>query len=167
MKYLILGRNTIGKITLLNLFLDRNYKLLRSYTTRPKQEDDNNNHIFISNIDVVKYKDKVTETTKNGYYYFTTKKQYDNSDIFIINPRGLNNLLNIYPKLDFEIIYIKSNSTNMKLYDVNELDEVKQFEYFERIIQNANNYMGHKVHIIKNINNLDEFVNKLEGNDND
>lgn len=55
----------------------------------------------------------------------------------------------------------------MKLYDVNELDEARQFEYFERIIQNANNYMGHKVHIIKNINNLDEFVNKLEGKTND
>ena len=36
--------------------------------------------------------DRVTETVINGYQYFATREQFDECDVYVIDPNGLSDL---------------------------------------------------------------------------
>ena len=66
-----------------------------SYATRPmrKSEKNGSDHIFIKDSDVEKYKNDIAAYTEiNGYKYFTTYDVIDKSDIYVIDPIGVNDL---------------------------------------------------------------------------
>lgn len=149
---LIVGRSGTGKSTLEKLLCNKyNAKTIRSYTTRPKRNDSEDNHIFILPSEVENYPNKIATTTINNNFYFATKEQLDESQIYVIDPNGLYELTTNFPDLSFNLIYLKLDKNKHHTYlkkrrsESNETKELqeqrlasenKQFESFENRLKN-------------------------------
>lgn len=108
---LIIGRSGVGKDHLARLLKEMGLNIVISYATRPRRNKKENTHIFISSEEAKTYTDKVATTTINGYEYFATKKQVEKSDIYIIDPNGVYELVQNMPDTEFGLVYIKSDET--------------------------------------------------------
>lgn len=163
---LIVGRSGTGKSTLEEkLCKDYNLKSIKSYSTRPKRSPNEDSHIFINPSDIDKYPNKIATTTINGNFYFATKEQLDESQLYVIDPIGLYELSNNFPDLTFNLIYLKLPKYKHKQYlknrrkNSNETPELQaqrlesenqQFDAFEDKIKN--NSLPKNIHLIKKIN---------------
>mgnify|MGYP000868297774 FL=1 len=163
---LIVGRSGTGKSTLEEkLCKDYNLKSIKSYSTRPKRSPDEDSHIFINPSDVDKYPNKIATTTINNNFYFATKEQLDESQLYVIDPIGLYKLSNNFPNLTFNLIYLKLPKYKHQQYlknrrkNSNETPELQaqrlesenqQFDAFEDKI--TNNSLPKNIHLIKKIN---------------
>ena len=106
--FLVIGRSGCGKDTLVNYMCQKyGLKKLKSYTTRPPRQNEEDTHIFISPEDVEKYRDDIIAYTKIGEFeYFATKSQLKDVNFYIIDPKGVQDLENI-PNLKEEFSFIK------------------------------------------------------------
>ena len=106
--FLVIGRSGSGKDTLVNYMCQKyGLKKLKSYTTRPPRQNEEDTHIFISPEDVQKYQDDIIAYTKIGEFeYFATKSQLKDINFYIIDPKGVQDLENI-PNLKEEYSFIK------------------------------------------------------------
>ena len=106
--FLVIGRSGTGKDTLVNYMCQKyGLKKLKSYTTRPPRQNEEDTHIFISPEDVQKYQDDIIAYTKIGEFeYFATKSQLKDINFYIIDPKGVQDLENI-PNLREEFSFIK------------------------------------------------------------
>ena len=106
--FLVIGRSGTGKDTLVNYMCQKyGLKKLKSYTTRPPRQNEEDTHIFISPEDVQKYQDDIVAYTKIGEFeYFATKSQLKDINFYIIDPKGVQDLENI-PNLKEEFSFIK------------------------------------------------------------
>lgn len=107
----IIGVSGSGKSTIANK-LERKYgyKSVKSYTTRPIRDDpeDISTHTFITLDEIDQYKDDiVADNWYNDNYYFCTKTQLDNSDIYIVDKSGLIKLYKNYFNKDIISIYLE------------------------------------------------------------
>ena len=92
-----MGRSGVGKTTLVEALCEREgYKQIYSYTTREPRTPNEKGHIFIprasyKNLDDLKtqYPDRVAETLFAGNYYFSTEKQAEQCDLYVIDPAGV------------------------------------------------------------------------------
>ena len=163
---LIIGRSGTGKSTLEEkLCNDYNLKSIKSYSTRPKRSPNEDSHIFIKPSDVDNYPNKIATTTINGNFYFATKEQLDESQLYVIDPIGLYELSNNFPDLTFNLIYLKLPKYKHQRYlknrrkNSNETPELQaqrlesenqQFDEFEEKIKN--NLLPKNINLIKKIN---------------
>ena len=106
--FLVIGRSGCGKDTLVNYMCQKyGLKKLKSYTTRPPRQNEEDTHIFISPEEVQKYQDDIIAYTKIGEFeYFATKSQLKDINFYIIDPKGVKDLENI-PNLKEEFSFIK------------------------------------------------------------
>lgn len=106
--FLVIGRSGTGKDTLVNYMCQKyGLKKLKSYTTRPPRQNEEDTHIFISPEDVQKYQDDIIAYTKIGEFeYFATKSQLKDINFYIIDPKGVQDLEKI-PNLKEEFSFIK------------------------------------------------------------
>ena len=106
--FLVIGRSGSGKDTLVNYMCQKyGLKKLKSYTTRPPRQNEEDTHIFISPKDVQKYRDDIIAYTKIGEFeYFATKSQLKDINFYIIDPKGVQDLEKI-PNLKEEFSFIK------------------------------------------------------------
>lgn len=106
--FLVIGRSGCGKDTLVNYMCQKyGLKKLKSYTTRPPRQNEEDTHIFIPPEDVEKYRDDIIAYTKIGEFeYFATKSQLKDINFYIIDPKGVQDLENI-PNLKEEFSFIK------------------------------------------------------------
>lgn len=141
-KLLIVGRTASGKDYLAD-FLKKKYGLskVHSYTTRPRRSNEANTHIFLENGIQRTYfsenryeiegniegkpvfftsEEVIAYTKINHHIYFATKQQLEESDIYVIDPEGLKELLS---KADdqniYRIIYMKTSENNRKTQYLN------------------------------------------------
>jgi len=114
MMYLIIGRTATGKDTLAHRLEDHGFKAVKSYTTRPQRSIFEDTHIFISPAESANYKDKVATTKINGYEYFATAEQVQASDIYIIDPKGFDELTKNMPKESFFVVYMAARTEMSK-----------------------------------------------------
>lgn len=90
-KLLIIGKSASGKDTLASI-LKKKYglKVLLSYSTRPPREDDKiePKHIYVTNEEYLNTNrnDIMAHSTLYGYEYWSTKEQFNNCDIYVIDP---------------------------------------------------------------------------------
>ena len=128
----IVGRSGSGKDYLANEFAKLGYKVIKSYTTRPKRNENEDTHIFITPEEAKTFTDKVAETTINGYEYFATFEQVKNNDIYIIDPEGLKPLTkNINGREPIYIIYVYSDFDERKEKAISRsADKEKELEVF-------------------------------------
>ena len=111
--YLIVGQSGSGKTTIVNA-LEEKYglKSIQSYTTRPKRSDNETGHIFISDEEYDKLENIVACTEICNYRYCATAEQINESDLYVIDPAGVESLKAFYKgNKQFKIIYIKSDIT--------------------------------------------------------
>lgn len=100
--YLIVGKSGSGKDAIVNALCERyGYKRLVSYTTRSQRSDpaDEKSHIFARMEDYRRDRECgriVAETFYNGNYYWATKKQVDESDLYIIDIPGVKSIKERY-----------------------------------------------------------------------
>ena len=88
--YLLVGRSGSGKSSVAD-YLESKYgwKILQSYTTRPPRYEGERGHTFISSQEFNKLKDRCAYTFFAGYEYCATTEQVENSDLYIIDPAGI------------------------------------------------------------------------------
>lgn len=111
----IVGRSGVGKDTLAKAIAkgtDDAFKILKTYTTRPKRTPSEDSHIFISPDDVEKIKGKVLVTEIDGYTYFTTLQDLKDCEICILDPKGLSELSSIYHDI-IDVIYVRASEDNV------------------------------------------------------
>lgn len=106
--FCIIGRTCSGKTTLAKTVAETLYmKVLRSYTTRPMREGENehtSDHIFISDDEVKLFQGKIAAYTEiNGYKYFVTKDMIMESDIYVIDPNGYKMLVDTVKRNNMKI----------------------------------------------------------------
>lgn len=155
---LIIGRTGSGKDTLANAFKKFDKKVLQSYTTRPKRNDNDNGHIFISEDEVDNYPDKIATATINEYHYFATREQAEENDIYIINPDAVEELIGNLEGFEVNIIYVSAKDDNMRkdmainrvsnseeekeIFEKRNADEDEQFTKFEERIHSGQKIKG-------------------------
>lgn len=100
--YCVVGKSGTGKDTIVNKLCDSyGYNRVKSYTTREQRVDlnDSKSHLF---TDVEEYKKHLSngiimaETNFNDNYYWVTKEQLDNADLYILDLDGLKTLKERY-----------------------------------------------------------------------
>lgn len=139
-----------------------------SYTTRPMRKSEKNgaDHIFISEDEVYKYENDIAAYAEiNGYKYFAKFEQVENSDIYVIDPIGVNNLkIKCWDRYEFVEIYIRTpqklaetrarmRGDNLKDFKRRWVSENKMFSDYEK--KQAFNY-----HLLNN-RPFDESVDKV------
>ena len=150
-KFLFVGRTATGKSSIAEAVSNKmGLRVVKSYTTRPPRESElfgRSDHYFVSDEEF----DEIgsvygfsAETIINGYRYATTFEEINNSDIYVIDPNGVDALFNscrtwfdfvvIYFRIPYTMAekrYIKRGGTKQKFkerYD----KESEQFEAFEK-----------------------------------
>jgi guanylate kinase len=102
---LLVGESSSGKDSLATMLEHDGFKILKSYTTRPRRQNEGDTHIFIKPEEVEQYKNEFVAYTKIGKFeYFSTMKQLLESDIYIIDPKGVK--------------YLKSKINNIKIITI-------------------------------------------------
>ena len=87
---LLVGESGVGKTTVANkLQSDYGLKQLYSYTTRPPRYEGETGHVFVSDEEFDKLTDIVGYTEFDGHRYCATADQVDSSDIYVIDPAGV------------------------------------------------------------------------------
>ena len=169
LKFLFLGRTASGKSSISKAVCEKMGLIqVVSYTTRPMRESEKNgsDHIFISEDEVSKYENDIVAYTEiNGYKYFTTFDSVDKSDVYVIDPEGLDNLKIKYgDKYDFVEIYIRTpqkmaeerarkRGDKLKEFKERWVSENKQFTDYE----NRHTFAWH----LRNDRPFEESVNKV------
>ena len=113
LKFLFIGRTASGKSSIAKAVCKRmGLTQVMSYTTRPmrKSEKNGSDHIFITDEEVSQYEDDIAVYTEiNEYKYFTTYGVIDKSDIYVIDPIGVDSLkIKCSDRYDFVEIYIRT-----------------------------------------------------------
>lgn len=111
----LIGKSGSGKNYIANKLERKGFTSVKSYTTRPIRHDDPNDintHTFISPDRVSEYKDDiVADTYFNGAYYFATRQQLNEADIYILDKAGLIQLYHNYHDRDILAFYIDCDSS--------------------------------------------------------
>ena len=96
----LLGTSGSGKSSLANKLQKKyGYTSVKSFTTRAMRDDpaDEFTHTFISPDRIADYKDDIVcDTIFNGSYYFATKQQLNQNDIYVLDKEGLIQLYRNY-----------------------------------------------------------------------
>lgn len=93
--FLIIGKSGAGKTTLSNI-LSSHLRPLDSYTTRPPRHEHESGHIFATAATFPPPNERVAYTVFNGYKYCATQEQVENSDTYVIDPKGVEMFLKKY-----------------------------------------------------------------------
>lgn len=140
--FLILGESGCGKDFLVDRLCKTGLKKLVSHTTRERRPDElDTSHVFSTYDDYVQAKESeqiIAETCINGVYYWATKEQLKDADIYIIDCKGTDMLQSMGLPYRFVRIYLNvpkpirreralQRGDNMETYAKRAADEFKQF----------------------------------------
>ena len=98
----ITGPSGAGKDTVAQMLFEMSgYKVLRSYTTRPKREGeiDGVEHYFVDKCNIPRDK-MLAYTTYGGYEYWVTIDQVKDEAIYVIDEAGLKDLCERFPDIE-------------------------------------------------------------------
>ena len=162
MMYLIVGRTGSGKDYLANRLAKEGLKVVKSYTTRPRRTENEDTHIFITPEEAKTYTDKVATTVINGYEYFATATQVNESDVYIIDPNGVEELTKNMPDTTFHIIYVDSNAMDRRFNAVKRADDkIKEELIFDKRDESENAQFTEFEKKIKSIGDDNPFAENI------
>lgn len=182
----IIGRSGSGKDTIKNYLKDKyNYKEVISFSTRPIRENEVNGreHYFISKDEMTKLLDNnkliayldmtnPNDEPRSGYEYGCTIDELLNSNLYIIDPSGLEelkqNIKNNNLDIDVKSIYIYADANVRKNRIVNS-NRFSNIASSEQEYINRENNENHLFNSFESeqlydycINNSDTLNNALE-----
>ena len=145
---LLMGKSGSGKDTVTDyLVKNYNFKKVISYTTRPRRSLQENCHYFLSPAEFATIKDNLVAYTQYcGYEYGVTPQLLLNSDIYIIDPIGVETLLSHCLELDLNpiVVYLRCGdetlSEHMRARGDSEEDIQKRLQYDREAFRNAESY---------------------------
>ena len=148
--FCIVGESASGKDSLVNkLCEETGMSQLISYATRPRRDGEGDTHIFITEDDVRNYVDKMIAYTKIGEFeYFATIPQLYESDLYVIDPNGVDYMKNIakYKGIDdicFVTIYINTPASLRTERAINNRND--DFEtYYKRVLNEHDQFTSFK-----------------------
>jgi guanylate kinase len=157
LKIIPMGLSGCGKDTFAKHF----GKQLISITTRPPRYTGEAAHIFVSEEEANKMTERVAETVINGYQYFATKEQFDECDVYVLDPNGLRDLCQRVTDVDLSVVYINASKETRrqraieraedkeeagKIFDKRYEDEHKMFDDFVALFENDDLTEFHKLY---------------------
>lgn len=166
--FLIIGRSATGKSSIAREACKRlGSKLVKSYTTRPmrpNEDSETSDHIFIKPEDVERFQhDIVAYTRINGYEYFVTSEILSQSDVYVIDPNGVESLIRnagesynfvqIYISTPYKIALKRALERGDKNFEERRISENSQFKTYEE--NNSWDYF------IENIGDFESAVDML------
>jgi len=110
----IIGRTASGKTTFAEELAKLNMKYEVSYSTKEPRNEKDTSHHFVSEQEFDKLKDKILETSYNGKKYAYTKSQLNQAECIVLDPKGVNELLNLMPNLEIFIVNIIADKEKRK-----------------------------------------------------
>ena len=129
----IVGRTGSGKDYLAKKLEEKGLKQIKSYTTRPKRNENEDTHTFITKEEADKITDKIAVTEINGYEYFATYSQVKENDIYVIDPKGFKVLCENLKDEKMIVVYVKADNEERKKRAIKRSDNPeKEAEIFER-----------------------------------
>lgn len=108
--FLLVGHSGSGKTEVAKWFANNGFDVLQSFTTRPKRYEDEYGHLFCTVEEYEAFKDKgdiVAYSLFDGNHYFSTRDQIYNTDCYVVDPDGINDLKSKVSDIDFVTIYIQ------------------------------------------------------------
>lgn len=144
---LIVGESGSGKSTICN-YLSETYGLkeLKSYTTRPKRNENDTSHTFVSQTKFnIVSRDAVAYTMFDNHEYCATVQQVDESDLYVIDMDGVRTLLKYYEgKRVPYVVYIKADGLdrveNMIRRGDSWADAIRRVECDKAAFKDVNDY---------------------------
>ena len=92
----VMAESSAGKDSVVSKICElTGWTQLVSYTTRPRRENEGNTHVFVTENEYKEMREagKVAAYTFiNGYHYWSTIDQLYESDVYIIDPVGVESL---------------------------------------------------------------------------
>lgn len=168
-KFLVLGRTGSGKTSIVRAVCERmKLKQVVSYTTRPMRESEKvwSDHIFITDSEVAQYENDIAAYTEiDGNKYFVTYDIIDSSDIYVVDPAGLDSLkIKCKDRYEFVEIYIRTpqkiaeeraklRGDKVKIFQQRWISENQQFSEYE----NRHTFAWH----LRNDRSFEESVDKV------
>ena len=95
--FCLVGRSGAGKTTVANALQEKHgYVVVNSYTTRAPRYEGEDGHIFVSNEEFDRLENLCAYTFFDGHKYGVPAKMIDESDIYVIDPDGVEYLRSHY-----------------------------------------------------------------------
>lgn len=169
--YLIVAPSGAGKTTVTEV-LESTYglKSIKSYTTRSPRFEGETGHIFVSDEEFDKLTDIVayTEFCGNENRYCATAEQVEESDLYVIDPKGIEFFRQHYNgSKQIKVIYIESDMTT-RYERMKQRAENSGSTYLEavdyslkRIVNDASefyDYIHHKAQIDYTVENNNDTI---------
>ncbi|RHQ81851.1 hypothetical protein [Clostridium sp. AF22-10] len=141
--------------------------MVKSYTTRPmrpNEDSETSDHIFITPEEVEQFRQDIVAYTRiNGYEYFVTSDILSQSDVYVIDPNGIENLIQnagesyrfvqIYISTPYKIALERAIKRSDKNFEERRISENSQFKTYEE--NNSWDYF------IENIRDFESAVDML------
>nr|WP_091014417.1 AAA family ATPase [Paenibacillus amylolyticus] len=108
--FCIMAYSGAGKTEVVKELEKDGYNVLQSYTTRPQRHENEWGHKFCNNEEYEKFKSKdeiAAYSLIEGNHYFATKQQLFSSDIYVVDPVGIEDLKERILDVEFVVIYLK------------------------------------------------------------
>lgn len=174
---LIVGRCASGKDTVARLLSEKGLAQLKSYTDRPPRPGEVDTHVFVS-TDELPTKNIIAKTKIGDYTYLATREQYDDCDLYVIDPKGIADLSPTLPKSSVDIVFVRSDpetrrrrwlerdSTDEALdkFMAREMAEMGQFATFELSLMSATKPFPcvRNIYVYENTGNLEDLEKAVD-----
>ena len=138
---LIIGDSGVGKSTIVKELKNRmeNVNIIKSYTTRPKRNLFDDDHIFIKSKKDIDDK-IIASTIIDDEFYCSTENQFkdDEINVYIVDDKGLLDIKNFF--IDEDILSIHINRNDVEIPIVRKNRNIKKFglEYDFEIFNDGN-----------------------------
>lgn len=161
--FLIVGESGSGKSSIIEELEQRGFSAIQSYTTRPPRYEYETGHIFINEEEYMEFRNAgeiVAFTFFDGFYYFSTKNQLMESELYIIDKDGIDYLKKTVKDIEFVIIYIKVREQTRieRMCSRGDTGEM----IVKRLLNDVNKFKGLQFDYAVPNNNLQESADLIE-----
>ena len=112
-KILLMGKSGSGKTTAADILESSGFKVLKSYTERPKRNENNTDHTYITKEEMDKLYDKpnvICKTCFSGNRYFATIEQLRDADIYIVDPTAVTEMpRDVFNEMTVLVVYLDAD----------------------------------------------------------
>lgn len=105
MIYLIVGRTAAGKDTFAKILEEYGMNVVKSRTTRPKRDANDNSHIFVKDVE----DGALAKNTICGHNYYILPEDIEGKDVYIVDPKGAFDIARAMPNTAFVIAFIDAD----------------------------------------------------------
>lgn len=105
MIYLIVGRTAAGKDTFAKILEEYGLNVVKSRTTRPKRDANDNSHIFVKDVE----DGALAKNTICGHDYYILPEDLEDKNVYIVDPKGALDIARAMPNTAFVVAFIDAD----------------------------------------------------------